>query len=257
MVKKKKNKSSTSISTWKDTQLEYIIRLLRTGHTESESSDILLQQNIAPHTILELLTKAKLSISRDFTKDKDYIVGQHVKRYDTDIQRLLHYTPRTLNPQKAVELKTNAYLRMIETMGQKEKLLGYHAKNFNIKINNETIVTVKEKKKKWNLEKLSLEEKIELLRLISKAKRSDSEVYGIVLQGEQAKTEEVFIKINSQKAIGSENINQINPIYVSQKTSNKEPITLLSAQDSLRLALIEQAKKAFKNAGSQDDTLNK
>jgi hypothetical protein len=252
----KKRQSNIPTNHWKTNKLEQVVRLFRSGRAESEVSDILLNDNIAPTTILDLIQQAKASISKDFTKDRDYIVGQHVKRYDRDIQRLLHYMPRTADPQKGIEQKSNAYLRMIDTMGQKEKLLGYHAKNFNIKINNETIVTVKEKKKKWNLENLTLEEKIELLRLIGKSKRSDGEMYGIVLHGEEAKAKDAeFVQLKS--ADTGENIHEINVAHVDLKAIKAEPVTLLSAQEKLKQALLEQAKKAFKAAGSKDVTLKK
>lgn len=259
MSKKKIKKKSSQpiINVARQNRLAEMVRLLKTGHTEGEATDIFLSRDFSSTAILELLAEAKSEITKDFAKDREYIVGQHVKRYDRDIQRLLHYMPRTSNPQKAVELKSNAYLRMIDTMGQKEKLLGYHAKSFNIKVTNEQVITVKEKKKKYNLDVLTLDEKIELLRLISKSKRSEDEQYGIVFNTDAVKTEEVkFVQISSTPKV-IDNINQILPIHVDKVPPSRPFVTLQSAQDKLKQALIDQAKKAYKQAGSQDDSLDK
>jgi hypothetical protein len=84
------------------------------------------------------------------------------------------------------EKKVRAYNDAMNTLVQKEELLQYHNHDFVVDINVEHTVTLKENRPQYNLDMITFDEQLELMRLFKKARKDESELAGII----QAKNSE-------------------------------------------------------------------
>lgn len=236
----------------KETWSVYVIDLFKKGLSDDEIKEHLISQHdMSVHSVNNYLSSARTILRNDFAKDRETIIGLHLRRYDKDINNLISIQPRTNNWNKAIEIKTNAYLQLIELMTQKEKLLGFHSKKFNIQINNEVNVTVVIKPNKYDLSLLTFSEKIELMALLDKAKITGHEVEGIIPNPNKivAKTIDIDYTDVTNEPL---NITQIEKVgELTKQLPEQTQTAIYDARAKLQQALKLKAQEAFQRAGSK------
>lgn len=246
----------------KETWGIYVVDMFKKGLSDDEiKHHLMLEKGMSIHSAIGYMSTGRAILRNDFIKDRETTIGLHLRRYDKDIQNLISIQPRTSNFAKATEIKTLAYLQLIELMGQKEKLLGFHSKSFNIKINNEVNVKVIQKPSRYDLSQLSFDEKIELMNLLHKAKILDSDAVGII---PNPKKNLETIQDIEYIDVTDESINISKIEKIGEEKKFEQPVSILpmiDAKAKLAQALRERAKKVFIDAGSKtaenDDTKNK
>lgn len=236
----------------KETWGVYVADLFKQGLSDDEiKHHLIIQKGMSIHSAGGYLSTGRAIIRNDFIKDRETTIGLHLRRYDKDIQQLLTIQPRTSNFAKSNEIKTNAYIQLIDLLGQKEKLLGFHSRSFNIKINNETNVKVIQKSSKYDLTKLSVDEKLELMNLLNKAKILNKESIGIIPNPKKLiqEVQDVdYVDVTNE----SINIDSIEKFGEEKKyLPEKVVMPIVDAKFKLAQALKERAQKAFIEAGSQ------
>lgn len=229
MAKKKKKKAPVALE---DTNSIYLHAMnfasecLRAGESENfiaekikETYPVLTDANVQ----FAIHRGAKM-ISNQFARDSKSIISLHVKRYNKEIKNLLGKTYEGLidedidedveggkdSESAALKRKMRIYALMncLDVMFAKEKVLQLHTKQTQVKVFNQLNAKVKEKKVMFNLKDLSLNEKIEFLALIQKAKKSDNELYSVTMSN---KTQEVIEDIEHEE-VENNNINEIRLI---------------------------------------------
>lgn len=186
-------------------------------------------------------------ITEEYLKKGDELIGLHLSRYNKDINSILLRDYKKYDEDARERKKTYDFFNLLDILSQKEKLLGLHNKNFTVKIFQQNNLTINQKTKtnKYNLDKLSLHEKIELLELISLTKQNRE--VGIIKMSrevEKEKIEEAVVVVEET------NVEKIE-IVKEATIDSLPPPTLLTIQEKIRLKLEEVAREEFKKAGSK------
>lgn len=150
---------------------------------------------------------------------------------------------------KLREKKINAYSACLLALYQKEDLLQFHNDNFQIDINEEETIQVKEVKPKIDLSKLTLKEQVEIYYLMKKGRKDDNELLGITLNTVQAEqkvedVEAVEVIENNVEKIKQEQLPA--PPY-------KSPVSAADPTVKLRETLQKLAAARFKEVGKLTD----
>lgn len=137
-----------------------------------------------PNYLDHIYDAAHKNLTRDLKEERESVIRLHINRYNADVERLYNVDISNVNRFKGIEIKTQAYLDLLDVLKQKEKLLGFHRREMKIKINNTINASIKKTGElgSFNLSELTMEEKIELIRLIDKAKLSDEDLFFNSLQ---------------------------------------------------------------------------
>lgn len=187
----------------------------------------------------------------NFSLRADDVIAEHIKRYDVEIKRLRDFVPNTSNPAFARKIANEAKLCLLDTLHQKEKLLGFHTKNFSLKVYNTININNKKiKKDDFDLSKLTLNEKIEFVNLINKATRTEDELDpGYVNQ--KIKSNETTIDIEHEEIVTEKveekslNIEKIELEEVEEKIDIDYVPAQITISDKLREALRKKAEEQF------------
>jgi hypothetical protein len=133
-------------------------------------------------TIHAYLTEAYKIIDKEAIKEVRTVINIHASRYEEIYQQCRYPTleenfDEEGNPVPVTKTKILGLLNeAMNALYDKERVLGFHKKTFNLQLNNNTKVEKKSIIDKYNLSKLSLQEKIELKNLLEKSKEDYVEV---------------------------------------------------------------------------------
>lgn len=198
-------------------------------------------------------------VNSQFSKSEE-IIPLHINRYNRQIKRLLETKDGddllanaddevVIDPETYYKLrdkKIRAFSDCLDTMKLKEELLQFHHKDFVINYNLEEEVKIKDSPLKINLDKLTLEEQVELYQLIKKARKSENELAQIILN---TTTSEVIEDITHEEVVEKPNIDQIK-IEEKEVEIKKLPITSVDPTIRLKEALARVAAKKLREAGA-------
>ncbi len=130
--------------------------------------------NVAPTVIISICREAKALIETAHSLEKDFVIGQHLERYNQKIQDALLGLEQLVDEEGEDTHKffVITFENCLKTLYQKERLIGFHSKRFKIIINTiyKKIEVLKKNDMNFAIEKLSFEEQIELSLLLEKAK---------------------------------------------------------------------------------------
>ena len=209
---------------------------------------------MARSTIEKIVFEANRIIIQDFSQDRASVTSLHIKRYNKQIKKLLATRDDDVLDEEGqvdkiagIKKKVNAYFDCLETMFQKEKLLQYHSKSFKIIVNNtdELEIHLPSKTKKLDVKKLTFQERLELYKLMTKAKRTEDEVLGVKLN---VRNDEEVIDIDHE-VIHETNVDKIQETNIDK--ISKQGISLEEAALKIRKALQREATKKFQEIGGK------
>jgi len=245
---------NTNPNIMKNTPVEqYVLKAvewLKEGMSHSAIKEMILLDKkkgpVTPEAATSILNEAIARMKVEYAKDRQHIVALHTQRYDRAIKKLLNINVDSFDKMKQRELKINAYLQVLETLFRKEKLLQMHTKSFQVRINNTVNAKVREKKQMFDLSKLTLEEKINFLQLMQKAKRGYNELQSVTLI--EKKQKEVIEDIGYEE-VQVPQLELYKPKVEQEDT--KSTTTLLSVQQKLADTLRRKAEEEFKRKGAK------
>lgn len=157
---------------------------------------------------------------------------------------------------KARNDKIRAYLNCIQTLIQKEELLQFHNKDFLIELNTKETITIKESSPKYNFDKLTLTELIELFELMKRTKAESKNAPIGVFHAKTATLipEATQSSSNSEKP-NIELIKQETITEVFKSSLNKNPTARL--QEVLMRISALKLKEAGANLDEEEEQLIK
>lgn len=196
---------------------------------------------------------------KDYTdaikQHKERIIYEHLILYDKKIERELQ-DPVTKNPRFFNKLKIDKLMNCLETMKQKETLLGLHKKKIRIVLNNK----IKFEKKKEQVQltqidisQLSIEEKIELSELLEKAKGELQTIPDHFDYDKMNAVDIEFEEVSTMPEIHSP-ISQINVEENKKKVEEKK--NLEDVKGKLMDKFKQLAKKQLTNVGVDEKKNN-
>lgn len=225
---------------------------LREGMSEKKIVEELLIANdkFTPENIQFIMHRASLEIAGEYSRDRGSIIGLHVRRYND------HFKKEIENKHEKVQdfllrknLRLQSLLLCIDILFAKERVLQIHAKDTQIKIFNKLNAKIKERKIAYDLSTLTLEEKIDFLNLVTKAKRSSGEVFSVQTVEKQV-AEDVEAEVTDVK---NENIKLITNTNTLQEEEKKLPQkTVNDVFERMRQALEKKAHKDLVAKGAKD-----
>jgi AAA15 family ATPase/GTPase len=134
----------------------------------------------------------------------------------------------------------------LQALRQKEVLLGLHRKTFKIVFNTQNnfidgaAAKPKQTKQSFDLDRLTLEEQVELLDLIAISSRSEDEVYGVKLRGIDGKIIDEAVEVE----VINDNIKHIEK-FVKLNQTIVAP-TLIDIKQIIQQRLLKAAAKVPK-----------
>lgn len=232
-----------------------VIELLRDGKTKNEVLEEIRKlekyKRISKKDLLETITSAVIYTIKEHDKRVGTIIGLHTARYDKQIKSLLATDFDLVNPRFVRAYKMSVYDDILETMEEKEKLLGLHSKNTiesftgkSISLIND-LITEEGYVEKFNFDGLTYDENVELMNLINDCIAKD-ELNGIidyedVVVEKENKEEKDYDGLNIDKiTILNDDEGEIGVDIITPDIRTVEDV-----KNKLREALKQQALKKF------------
>lgn len=208
-------------------------------------------------------------ITSQFNKANE-IIPIHVARYDAMIKKLMAVEELEMTPEdwandslegmakrfaywESVKKKKKAYMDAVDTMVQKETLLQFHSSDFVIDINSEETVEERVVKPKFDVNKLTFEEQVELMNLFKKCRKDDEVVEGIVdTRASTIETSDLSSQDTEQlnvELIGHEELYTLN----ESKSPIKDPTSKL--REAAQKAALRKIKEAGGNLTDEEQKL--
>lgn len=236
-----------------DRKVTTIYRILdwyKEGLFRASIVEMLRAEEFSDSVIDEYLTECSSIIYEQFSTKSSNIVSLHLKRYDKEINTLLKRNYDRLPLKIRYKVKGAAFLNALETLHQKEKLLNLHNKQTLIRFNQRNNINeTPEKPNRFDLTQLTLEERIDLLNLISKASPKNNINSGVILREKVIESEET-VDIQHEEVINITQIQQENvmgvDVFPEQKAHTVDELTK-KLQDTLK----KKAEEALIKAGSK------
>lgn len=234
--------------------IDFAAECFRHGDSEQViAEEVKLSWPILTDANIQLVIhKGSKIVAHQFARDSRSIVSLHVKRYNQEIDKLLAKTYEGLIDEVDIEgemtaslrrkLRINCLMICMDVMVQKERVLQLHSKETQVKVFNTLNAKIKEKKVLFNLESLSLQEKIEFLQLIQKAKKNSNELMSVILN---SKKQEVTEDIEHEE-VRNNNIDSIKLINPPEVIKVRPKKGLDDITKKLHEALAKKAEIEFK-----------
>lgn len=166
--------------------IDEVIEIYREGGKRGEIFDMLVQQRGYTTDYSNfILDGASNKIKQTFEEEKSYLIGLHLKRYDSSHDKHMANAETLIGPKKKWK-RIEQYVLAMDSLIAKERLLGLHSKKYNIQLNNfinrDASVSTESG---YNFEALTTEELVELSQLMAEAKLTGGDGQEIELFNEE------------------------------------------------------------------------
>lgn len=232
----------------------YAIDLFKVGLTKAIVRETIINDKefSSLSEVETILIEALSEVSEQFVTKNDHLIGLHLERYNREVERLINKDFSAFGPLLERKIKSGAYMDVLDTLHQKEKLLQLHSKQTVIRFNQRNSININEIESKFDLQELDFEEKRRLMELLLKSKTSDGdEVISVILNDK----DDNVIDIDSEVIVESPDTVNIAKIEQLDNTVNekqyKAPVGLEEIKRKLSIALEKAAEKELIKVGSK------
>lgn len=236
----------------------------RLGDSESYIAEQLLEgyKDLKSENIQFILNRASANIASEYARDRSTVVSLHVKRYNKDATKLLEKIENgefdKLDTYKKRLKLIEVYDQVLEIIFAKEKVLQLHAKDTQIRVFNRLNAKIREKKVSYDLSQLSNPEKIELLSLLRRTKRTDDELQSVILRPKEDKqvTEDIEHEIVKERPnvrdIKKTNLPVLPPTpHPIDEMRRKKGLSSEEVMRKIQETLTERATEELKKKGAK------
>lgn len=264
-------------------QVRQVCDLIMEGQ---RSNDIFVQMLIEDNSLTEykfmqLQKHAYVLAENELHKDREYVFQLHMERYEDLYEKNMQMVDswlRPLDPKKDWHIMQAKYACALKALRSKEELLGLHDKSISIEL-NQFKATVSEPKQLrggipgYDISKLSMEEKKELLEIIKESrtipiegihrvviKKTVIDIDGDVVIRKQEEEiqdveyeempEDVVSRIQDITPKEEEEEEHVSPIVIDN-TSDKKPKNEKQLKESVNNKLLESFKQKLKKNRGQ------
>lgn len=229
-----------------------MLDLIKSGLAKGEILGIIKSKysRFKENTVEDLFVTSLRFYSDEFVIDSKPVIAIHLERYRKMIEDIDNYDYESVHPKVRFKVMVMHQHNILEILFGIEKLLQLHRKDINIKITqkNNTVI-VKPQEVKNDISRLNFTEKIQLLKLLEKSRRTDDEVF---IQQSKVDYEEAEI-ISEEKTVVT-NVEVMKDIKDKKEDETQKPKpkkSLLDIQNSLLKRFEEIAEKELKEKGSK------
>ena len=144
--------------------------MYKEGHRRADILKELEERGYTPDYATGLVADANVLIVQNFEADKSYLIGLHLRRYDSTHNKHMA-SASSLVGFKHKYKRIEHYILAMDSLVAKERLLGLHSKKYNIQLNNfVNRDKVDADGNGYNFDQLTTKELIELTELIAATK---------------------------------------------------------------------------------------
>lgn len=147
-------------------------------HTEEIYKYLLDKYNFTSSTSTSIITDANSLIRKEFELEKEYLLDIHLVRYENIYHNNINPNLDHVQPGYRKAVLCEYHITALETLFQKEKLLGIHTKKFKLHINSNP--NKQQINSDFDMNLLHSNEQIELLSLLNKAKPIESLIRPVI-----------------------------------------------------------------------------
>lgn len=252
MPRKKKHKAPevAPVSVFGEA-IKFACHQFRNGVSEKVIVKDLTEANdkFTPENLNFIIHRASLEIANEYSRDRGSIIGLHIRRYNDELKKELanHHNDIEL-PHIRKQFRLVTLQICLDILFAKERVLQIHAKDTQIKIFNKLNAKLKEKNVAYDLSVLTLEEKIEFLNLVTKTKRTDSEVFSVKTKADIIET----IDIDHEEVVPvNDNIKLITQTNLPVEERVLPEKNIHDVMAKVRAALEKKAKQEFEAKGAK------
>lgn len=230
-----------------ENKIQLAIELMRKHRTSHQIHQQLLEAGAPHYAIIEIMIDANSVIRREFELEKSFLLDIHLLRYEEIYTENITANLDDIPPGYRRAVSCEYHITAMETLFQKEKMLGIHTKNFKFQINN---VAAIQSDVEFDITKLTTGERLEVLRLLNKAKELE------ILNKPILNTNPLELDITEAVIIEDELETPVRKAKQTDSTPRKEKPTvegktLLDIQEAMADSLKEQVKKIFQEKKKQ------
>lgn len=222
------------------------IDLIKEGKLRNQVVDELLGCGFKITLINEHLNAAYSVISTEYLRSETGVFNIHLERYTRDINSLFNKSYQE-SSEDWMKLKSYHQNLILEILEAKERLLGFHKAGFHITLNQQNIASVKKQsKQKYDISKLSWDEKLELMKLFDLTRRD--EIFSI----QESKIEKA-VEVQEAEVIEEEpNITRVKHKKLSPEEEFVKTYTgLTDTFAKMKETFDNLAKQKLRDAGSK------
>lgn len=155
----------------KDALIKYVdevIVLMKQRKTSTQITEYLTSKyNLSLIAIHNIVSDANSIIRKEFESEKSLLLDLHLLRYEEIFIENFNVDLTDVPAGYKKAVKCEHLITAMDTLFQKERLLGVHTKNFKLKISNSVL---EKKEVEFDITKISREERLEMFSLLNKAK---------------------------------------------------------------------------------------
>lgn len=240
--------------------IQFVEQRFRIGDSESHIVEQLREgyPDIKDVNVNFIINRASANIASEYARDRATVVSLHVRRYNDDIKRLLDKNFDSITDffkRRTKEIENLDFI--LEAMFAKERVLQMHAKDTQIRVFNRLNAKIKERKVSYDLSKLTAPQKLELLILLSRTKKTEDELKSVILRAKEDKGE--TIDIDHVVVKEKPNVDRIKKINIPElplmdpidKLKQSKSSTQNDIMKKIQETLAAKAKEEFKKKGAK------
>ena len=219
------------------------IDFIKEGRLRTQVINDLLELNYKISHINEYLNAAYSIVSTEYLRSETAVFNIHLERYNRDINTLFD---KEYSGEDWMKVKNYHQYLILDILEAKEKLLGFHKSSFHITLNQKNTVSIKkEPKERYDISKLSWEEKLELVKLFELTRRDEVFDMQVNITKKEEKVQDVEIIEETP------NIDKIKhkELPVEELVKNYRSLTDTFAK--MKETFDNIAKQKLKDAGSK------
>jgi len=147
-----------------------VIKMYKEGYKRSDIITVLEERGYTSDYAATLIMNANTQIVQEFEENKDYLIGLHLRRYDSTHDKHISAAAGLIGFKHKYK-RIEHYILAMDALIAKERLLGLHTKKYNIQLNNfVNRDKVEADGEGYNFDKLTTKELIELIELMTATK---------------------------------------------------------------------------------------
>ena len=135
-----------------------------------------------PQALEQISGDAKKKLAIEFEEEKNNLIDLHILRYNRIYEDKIDIDPNTVAPHIRDIVLGESYETALNALIQKEKLLGFHTKNFKLEVNNFFTKKKTLEAPQFDFTTLSFKEKKELRELLSLIRKKDEDSENITVK---------------------------------------------------------------------------